>query len=74
MRPGEVLVVGSSPSLLRYRFSAIDSDPTKHPLRIKSAFGLQVQPASGVIAVCGAGGLDLLSSHGASLGAVFASD
>ena len=70
--PGEILVAGSAPSLLRYRFSALDAEPTQHAaLSTRSTFGMAVHPTVGSIALCGAGGLDLVSAHGARLGAVW---
>jgi hypothetical protein len=70
--PGEILVAGSGPQLLRYRFSALDLEPEAHPVdAIRSVYGLQVQSGTGTIVAAGAGGVELLSSHGARLGAVW---
>ncbi len=66
-RPGEILMVGTQPALHRYRFSL---EPMKQSeVSAPSAFGLDIEPTSGTVVVCGLYGcLDLLSQHGVLIG------
>ncbi|GBF91440.1 hypothetical protein Rsub_04180 [Raphidocelis subcapitata] len=66
MQPGEVLVAGSEPHLDRYRFSL--ESASRSELASGAAWALDVDPASGTVAVGGARGATLLSAFGTRLG------
>lgn len=70
LQPGEILMAGTHPSLFRYRFS-LETASTS-PLTCNSAFAMDVDPASKIVAVCGTQStLELFSHHGSKVGSVF---
>lgn len=74
--PSEVLVVGSESALCRYS-AALEGPGVKQPLQgCRSAFGLDLHPRTGQVAVGGAGGaVELLSRYGKKTGGcLFTSD
>ncbi|KAG2442612.1 hypothetical protein HXX76_002697 [Chlamydomonas incerta] len=70
--PSEVLVVGSESALCRYS-TALEGPGVKQPLLgCRSAFGLDLHPRTGHVAVGGAGGtVELLSRYGKKTGGCF---
>ncbi|KAG2448383.1 hypothetical protein HYH02_006965 [Chlamydomonas schloesseri] len=70
--PSEVLVVGSEAALCRYS-AALEGPAVKQPLPdCRSAFGLDLHPRTGHVAVGGAGGaVELLSRYGKKTGGCF---
>ena len=70
VQPAELLVVGSEGALSRYSIAL--EGATRQPLATRSAFGLDVHPDTGAVAVGGCGAsLELLSKYGKKTGSVF---
>lgn len=64
VQPGEILVGGAAPQLHRYRWAG-DQPPSRQPLATSSVFWLDVEAASQLVAVAGAGGVvELRGQHG----------